>query len=495
MKTIAIYAGRFQPFHKGHYTAYKALVSKFGQENVFIATSDNQDPDKNPFTFDEKKHIMSGIFNIPSEYVVKAKNPYRPEEILSKYNPSNTVFVTALSKNDKGDVNVSNTNSEGGSYFLPYDDHTNGGLLPFKRNGYFLEIPVFKINGEPLSASRIRDKLGNPAINSREKVDFFKLLYGKYNPSFFKMMRNAITKSKTRLQHQAPIKEEPKPKSVVKAKTGNKRDLDLTKTIRNPHTSRSVQLRVALQYDKSHPAYKQARKMFTQGGSMRENFHPILIENALVNQFNSLVDEFIVGEGDRETLRILPTDEIDEIERKCTTAYRRGVFFFPLLHALKLAQGGDDFDDKGNPLQPDPRPPGVAENVEVDANGDPLQPDPTPDGKKTDIYSKDIYGAVDDNGDLLQPDPRPDSKTAISEEKSSTERVRRYYKRHPEKVRKHLKATQKDRVARNRDRKKAEDRNGKAAMKDKDVHHPNGPHGGKTQVVPKDHGRDKKPNK
>jgi len=31
---VVVYAGRFQPFHKGHYKTYEYLVNKFGSENV-----------------------------------------------------------------------------------------------------------------------------------------------------------------------------------------------------------------------------------------------------------------------------------------------------------------------------------------------------------------------------------------------------------------------------------------------------------------------------
>jgi len=37
---VVVYPGRFQPFHKGHYHSYSQLVSKFGKNNVYIATSD-----------------------------------------------------------------------------------------------------------------------------------------------------------------------------------------------------------------------------------------------------------------------------------------------------------------------------------------------------------------------------------------------------------------------------------------------------------------------
>jgi len=40
-KIVVVYAGRFQPFHKGHYVTYQKLVSKFGAGNVYIGTSND----------------------------------------------------------------------------------------------------------------------------------------------------------------------------------------------------------------------------------------------------------------------------------------------------------------------------------------------------------------------------------------------------------------------------------------------------------------------
>ena len=39
-KTVAIYPGRFHPFHKGHKFVYDYLSKKYG--TVYIATSDKQ---------------------------------------------------------------------------------------------------------------------------------------------------------------------------------------------------------------------------------------------------------------------------------------------------------------------------------------------------------------------------------------------------------------------------------------------------------------------
>jgi nicotinamide mononucleotide adenylyltransferase len=50
-KTIAVYAGRFHPFHIGHAGVYKELANRFGAQNTFITTSGKVDPPNSPFRF------------------------------------------------------------------------------------------------------------------------------------------------------------------------------------------------------------------------------------------------------------------------------------------------------------------------------------------------------------------------------------------------------------------------------------------------------------
>ena len=76
----------------------------------------------------------------------------------------------------------------------------------------------------------------------------------------------------------------------------------------------------------------------------------------------------------------------------------------------------------------------------------------------------------------------------LYEAMSSTERMRRYNKRNPAKVRAHLRKTTGDRVERNRARREAVNRLGKTKMKNKDVHHVYGTKRKVTRSVPKDHG-------
>jgi len=94
---------------------------------------------------------------------------------------------------------------------------------------------------------------------------------------------------------------------------------------------------------------------------------------------------------------------------------------------------------------------------------------------------------VDDESEVEQRDRDED----LTEADSSTTRMRRYNKKNKAKVRAYLKKTQDDRVARNRDRRKAVKKHGKAKMKNHDVHHPKGPHNGGARLARKDHGRDK----
>ena len=401
MRQIAIYAGRFQPFHKGHDSAYKQLVNKFGEENVYVATSEPKETSaRNPFKFGEKKQLMTAMFDIPSERVVQVKNPYKPEEVLSKFDPKKTAFITAVGEKDGDRLSH-------GKYFQKYD--ADDELSPYQDRGYFVTVPNFKVDDDVMSATKIRDKMGNPAISIEDKIDFFKKLYGKFDPKLFRMMKDTI---ETRSAEPA--------KSAAPKKT--KRDSSiLKKRVTNPQTRRDILVRTALQYDKNHPVYKLARRMFERG-PMKEVFVSVMVENALIDQYNSLVDNFIGKKGSDYKIEL--GDSQATIEDKCKEAYKQGVFYYPLVHAL---------------------------------------------------------------GTVLE-----DEEPALDEKETSTARVRKYYKRHPERVRRYLKKTQDDRVIRNRDRQRAIRKHGKAKMKNHDVHHPKGVNGGKWVLAKKDHGRDKK---
>jgi hypothetical protein len=91
---IVIYPGRFQLFHKGHKKVYEDLCKGFNYKkggktinNVFILTSDkkakNSEKDKYPFTFLEKKRILSQLAEIDSDHIIETNNMYSIEPVIN----------------------------------------------------------------------------------------------------------------------------------------------------------------------------------------------------------------------------------------------------------------------------------------------------------------------------------------------------------------------------------------------------------------------------
>ena len=95
---VAIYAGRFHPFHKGHKAVYDSLAGKFGADKVFIATSGKQNDTDSPFSFKEKAAMMM-LTGIPGKAISEEVSPYKPENILKKFSPD-TAVVFAVGQKD-----------------------------------------------------------------------------------------------------------------------------------------------------------------------------------------------------------------------------------------------------------------------------------------------------------------------------------------------------------------------------------------------------------
>jgi len=180
-KKVVVYAGRFQPFHKGHYKTYKHLIDKFGSKNVYIGTSNKISKPRSPFSFREKKEIMTKMFNIPSDKIVQIKNPYAPKEILRKFNKDETAYIAVIGQKDR--------NRLGGSYFEDYKD--NKDLLPYEDKGYVYVSPSLS----DISGTQVRKQLGEPSTSKDIKEVEFKRLYGKFDKNIFDLVTNKLTES------------------------------------------------------------------------------------------------------------------------------------------------------------------------------------------------------------------------------------------------------------------------------------------------------------
>lgn len=183
-RVIAIYGGRFHPFHHGHASAYKELASKFGINNTYIASSGKVEPNKSPFSFDEKK-IMIQASGINPSHVIEEPVPYNPKVLPAHLglNPDFDVLVFGVGAKDmQEDPRFQFTPLKDGSpsYFQQY---TGDKMKPFtnakgegpERPGHGYIYPVkdykFTVAGKKAgSASEIRSRFANASEEEQERI-------------------------------------------------------------------------------------------------------------------------------------------------------------------------------------------------------------------------------------------------------------------------------------------------------------------------------------
>ena len=258
---IAIFSGRFQPFHAGHYSIYKSLVDKFGKDNVYISSSNIIDPVKSPFPFKDKKVIMNKMFGIPTNKIVQVKNPYSPVEILSKY-PEDTKYVTAVSEKDAERL------EQGGKYFKNYDKVPDTKKKGYEDEGYYIIAPEMqlKVNGKNISGTQLRATFGNDLLTTKEKKDIFNQVYPKFDKDVFANIVVTTKKAEAAKKSKETTKKGDL-KSKIKSldpKTKKRVDKVLQTKIKNPDTGNTILVKSALKYDDTMRVKKQAVTLVKQ---------------------------------------------------------------------------------------------------------------------------------------------------------------------------------------------------------------------------------------
>ena len=183
-RIIAVYAGRFHPFHHGHAEVFRELAGKFGIANTYITTSGKVDPNKSPFSFDEKK-IMMQAAGVPAGNVVEEIVPYAPVNLPQKLtaDPNRDIMVFGVGQKDMAeDPRFAFTPLKDGtaSFFQKY---TGKNMMPFNnkknddgtRAGHGYVIPVadveFSIAGKKInSASQIRELYKSADVEQRLQI-------------------------------------------------------------------------------------------------------------------------------------------------------------------------------------------------------------------------------------------------------------------------------------------------------------------------------------
>jgi cytidyltransferase-like protein len=201
-KIVVIFPGRFQPFHIGHKKLYDLAKSKFPNADFYITTANPtaqqiaQEPDRYPFTFEEKSKIIQAT-GIPLDEIIQTSTPYIPKDLLSKYNPETDKVVFLVGEKDmKEDPRFGFKPLKSGkpSYYQPLQNVEE--MVSFKDHGYIYapSTITFVVNGKTIkSASELRNMFATGEEQVRK--DIVTALVGKYNPEVYKILSSKLTKA------------------------------------------------------------------------------------------------------------------------------------------------------------------------------------------------------------------------------------------------------------------------------------------------------------
>ena len=181
-KVIGLYPGRFQPFGQHHAKAYEWMSKQFGSKNTYVVTSNVQDENKSPFSFEDKKKIINshGITKVR-----RVKDPYQAIEVVSRFDDNTTAVVFGFSEKDANRID-----GKKGSYFKPYEKNKNK-LKPYIEQGYYIIIPRFSFNvpgyGE-MSGTTLRQVFGSTKMGTERKMKIFKAVFGHTKKSIYNLI-------------------------------------------------------------------------------------------------------------------------------------------------------------------------------------------------------------------------------------------------------------------------------------------------------------------
>lgn len=217
MQIMAVYPGRFHPFHRGHAGSFKELVKRFGIENTLLAISGKQEQPKSPFSAAERARMATAL-GIPPENIIKISQPYRAEEYIQYLrdkgvDPQEIALVFGVSKKDMEGVPELGIPPDPRFEFKPKRDGSPSYLQPFTdedsvknimTHAYVISTNVgeFPIAGETMrDASAIRKAYihGNQQKRKRILHDLYGDAAEKIKPIFDANLQNIVSEDTQRL--------------------------------------------------------------------------------------------------------------------------------------------------------------------------------------------------------------------------------------------------------------------------------------------------------
>jgi len=194
MNYLVIYPGRFHPFHLGHKASYDWLTQQFGENSVFIASSDKQDPETSPFKYEDKVKMATKL-GVPAGRIRQVKNPYQATEITSALDPeekATTALVFAVSAKDAKRFDFKPKKDGSPGYLQPLPDNKKN-VKPMTQHGYVAITPTvnFRVHGaDANSASQIRKLYADGNDNDRDQI--IADLYGQTDPELRDVFDQAL---------------------------------------------------------------------------------------------------------------------------------------------------------------------------------------------------------------------------------------------------------------------------------------------------------------
>ena len=193
-RVVVTYPGRFQPWHSGHSGVFSQLQKKFGAENVFIATSNDQSSSKSPFNFSDKYQLMTAA-GVPADKIIQTNAMYALPEGIDPYN---TIFITAVGapdadrlnpdsvlKRDKKDKSGNIVKPAGSPGYYKIYDATHDSLTA-DQHGYVIVIPEIKksirIGSQTYDVSHgteTRNLWNAVRDDEKSRLEFLSQLYGR----------------------------------------------------------------------------------------------------------------------------------------------------------------------------------------------------------------------------------------------------------------------------------------------------------------------------